>query len=315
MWAIFPRDQWARLHLCLGHPTLGALSQAARGFVDALCVGEVLGDVGREEHKIGTGPIPGQVFATHATASLWFQHGFCPTDNSAQARTRRVKEVLSSRPVPKRRRARENRVSMPETPSATPVSPEGSGTELKPPEPLTLRGVLSDTFTSLAIILGTAIVEFVKHQFPDLPKSASLLLLLGEITSLVLALGYVLTALRYLWEQFSYLVESIATSKTWPRLKSAAARVAGLLAWALSWAVRIAIVILILAAVGSSLDTIFPGLLQSPLQQPLTFTEQKAGPMPVWLVLSLVFGIPAATLLIRYISFSVQNRWRGTLAP
>lgn len=37
--------------------------------------------------------------------------------------------------------------------------------------------------------------------------------------------------------------------------------------------------------------------------------------MPIWLVLSLVLGIPTATLLIRYISLSVQNLWRGTLAP
>jgi hypothetical protein len=129
------------------------------------------------------------------------------------------------------------------------------------PEPLTLRGGAADIAYTIGLILGTSAVAYVRDRFPIESPLTGFVVLILEAVVAIAALVYLIAALTELWRRFSRLVEDVANSPTWPRVKRA-------VAWSIralisacrtvlivaTWLVLIVVAVLVVGALMKYLD-------------------------------------------------------------
>src|SRR5262245_6784394 len=183
------------------------------------------------------------------------------------------------------------------------------------PEALTPRGVVVDVAVSVALLLGTALVTLIERQLPSVPAATGVVLILLELALVFFAIGYALRAATYLWDQFSFLVERVANSATWTRLKAGFAWVLGWVLRALRALLKIAeaiIAILILYVIVDAVLTHFGIKLWSGPAGIVAPKSRNPEELAPWVV--LVIGFVVAAWLIRGVSVLVQQRWRAALS-
>lgn len=128
------------------------------------------------------------------------------------------------------------------------------------PHQLTLSGIIKDVSASAALVLGTALVEYLLSKLSRPPFQLVVLLHLLEFTLVCFAAGYFFKAATYAWEQFAVLVERVATSKAWFHL-------AKLVASLLRFLLRGTIIIGVIAALWGALVYAFPDLWPDPMSR------------------------------------------------
>jgi hypothetical protein len=197
------------------------------------------------------------------------------------------------------------------------------------PHALTIRGMFSDMAVSAIFLIGTGLVDYLKHRLPAEESLSRAFLLIGELALLCFALGYLLYAMTYLWNQFSYLVEHIAESPTWPRLVKAFKYCAGLAVHALTILLVLAVGLSILAACWTAFIAIMhaQGKLLAPLLESLDriLGVQRIGaapepglpePIATRTIFFTVIGLLLVTWVTRGFSYLVQRKaLRGALVP
>ena len=117
------------------------------------------------------------------------------------------------------------------------------------PADLTVRGGIASLAGTLVFIFGGLAIEYVKSHSPDLSYSTKIVLAVLDVVVVCGVLGYLFLEAARMWDRFSYFVERVTTSSTWPRVKPAV----GLAASALS--------VVILISIG--LVAIVPGISRS----------------------------------------------------
>jgi hypothetical protein len=173
------------------------------------------------------------------------------------------------------------------------------------PEQLTPKGLFGEAVGLLVFAGGALLLQLLLENGPRLPWLAETSLEVMEFAFFLFTLGYLLRGLGYLWDQFSYLVEKVAASPTWPRLRSVLLR---LLGWAIRGAELIVWAVLCLAVLSAAAS-----LLPRPTGAAYAVVP-VARPIPLS-ALAAVFAAPAlAALLVRTVSCVVQARWRDVLS-
>ena len=189
------------------------------------------------------------------------------------------------------------------------------------PEELTARGLANDIAASTVFLLGTALVRYLEHRLDIEQGLPGVLLLLFELTLICFGFGYLLRALNYLWEQFSFLVENVAQSPTWPRIVAASKWLAGVVRSAAVLALVIAVTFLVVVFIWSVLlgTMHHMGKEVAPLLEKLDrlfgvqrFASGVEPHLPSPLESHIVFAYVLATLslgwLVRGLSYLVQPR-------
>lgn len=187
------------------------------------------------------------------------------------------------------------------------------------PADLTVRGGIASLAGTLVFIFGGLAIEYVKSHSPDLSYSTKIVLAVLDVVVVCGVLGYLFLEAARMWDRFSYFVERVTTSSTWPRVKPAV----GLAASALSVVILISIGLVAIYEALVVVQTAVPNVLeiiQAVVDKlgfgrygVIPFKLPDFRPLSGWVVARIVFIALAGVWLLRLISYVLQRQWSASV--
>jgi hypothetical protein len=172
------------------------------------------------------------------------------------------------------------------------------------PELLTPKGITLEVIRSLIIVGGWSLIEYLRKRVPELPSVVSVVLLLLDLVILIYSLALLVQALGYLWDKFSILVERVAVSPTWPRLKSAALKIVQAAVKTVKFVAVFVMGLVVLDILRLVLNAAFPDLMAR-LFPVAEFTASTRPDIGKYILYAILITL-VMTLCIRVITYFTQ---------
>ena len=174
------------------------------------------------------------------------------------------------------------------------------------PELLTPKGIVIEVIRSLVIVGGWSLIEYLRKRVPELPGVVSVVLLLLDLVILIYSLALLVQALEYLWDKFSILVERVAVSPTWPRLKSAGLKIVQATVKTIKFVAVFVMGLLVLDILSLVFNAAFPDFIARlfPVPEFAASTRPDIGKYVLYAILITL----VMTLCVRVITYFAQVR-------